>query len=104
MFSCMIATKEDRDVETPYIPGDFLQTYDTSGSTYLNFDGIMAELLARIDPYLYRKYITTDQKGCKIMYAECLKALYRTLDAALLFWVKLRTDMERWGFKMNRYD
>ena len=64
---------------TANIPGDFLQTYDTSGSTHLDFDGMMEKLLAYIDPYLYKKYITTDKKSRKIMYAECLKALYGTL-------------------------
>ena len=79
---------------TADITGDFLWIDDTSGSTYLKFDGIMAELLARIDPDIYIKYIATDEKGRKIMYAECLKALYGTLDAALLFWVKLSTGLE----------
>ena len=60
--------------------------------------------MARIDPYLYRKYITTDKKVCKVMYVEFLKALYVTLDTALLFWVKLSTDLERWRFKMNWYN
>ena len=80
---------------TEYIPGDFLQTDDTSGSTHLKFDGMMAELLDCIDPYLYIKYTNTDEKGRKIMHAECLKALYVTLDAAMLFWVKLSNDIER---------
>ena len=89
---------------TADIPGDFTQTDDTSASTHLKFDGMMAKLLARIDTYLYRKYITTYEKDCKIIYAECLKALYGKLGAALLFWVKLSTDIERWGFRMNQYD
>ena len=97
----MIDAKEDRDVATAEIPGAFLQTYDTSVSTHLNFDGMMAELLARIYPYLYRKYIITNKKCCKIIYAEFLKALYGTLDASLLFWVKLSNYLERWGFKIN---
>ena len=69
MCSCMIDVKEDRDVATAYITGAFLQTDDTSGNTHLKFDGMMAESLAHIDPDLYRKYITTVDKGCKIMYA-----------------------------------
>ena len=98
----MIDSKEDMEVTTADIPGDFTQTDDTSASTHLKFDGMMAKLLARIDTYLYRKYITTYEKDCKIIYAECLKALYGTLDATLPFLVKLSTDLEIWGFKMNR--
>ena len=89
---------------TAGIPGDLLQADDTSGSTHLNFDGMMSELLARIDPYKYRTCITTYEKICKIMHAECLKAVYGTLDAAILIWAKISTDMERWGFNMNQYD
>ena len=76
MFSCMIGSKEDRNVETEDISGDFLQTDDTIGSTNFSFDGMVAELLARIDPGLYRKYITTYEKGRKIIYSGRLKALY----------------------------
>ena len=86
------------------IPGDLLHTDDTSVSTHLKFNGIMVELLARIDTDLYRNYTTTYEKVFKIIYAECLKALYGKLGAALLFWVKLSTDIERWGFRMNQYD
>jgi hypothetical protein len=33
-----------------------------------------------------------------------LKAIYGTLNAALLFWLKLSKDLETWGFVMNPYD
>ena len=70
MFPFVIGDKADRYVATAYIPGYFLQTYETSGSKHLNFDRMMAELLAHIDPYIYRKYITKNEKDCKIMHAE----------------------------------
>ena len=67
------------------IPGDLLQTYDSRGRTHLKFYRMMAEILDQIDPGIYRKYITIDGKVRKIMYAECLNAIYGTLNAALLF-------------------
>ena len=70
-----------------------MQTDDTSGSTNLKFYGMMAELLVPIDQYIHIKYITADEKGFKIIYSERLKALCGTMDAALLFWVKLSTDL-----------
>jgi hypothetical protein len=33
-----------------------------------------------------------------------MKALYGTLKAALLFWKKLKTTLESWGFILNPYD
>ena len=55
VFSCMIDTKEDMGVATADILGPFLHTDDTSGSTSLNLDGMMAGLLACIYPDIYRK-------------------------------------------------
>ena len=63
------------------------------GIKHLNFDILMAELMDCIDPLLYRNYITTDEKGRKIMYDEFLTTIYGTMDAVLLFWVKLITDL-----------
>ena len=55
VFSQIIDSKEDMDVATEEIPGYFLQADDTSGSTNLKFDGMMAELLVPIDQYIHRK-------------------------------------------------
>ena len=103
MFLCMIDSKEEREVATEDTPGYFFQTDSTSNSTHLKLDGLMAELLAHIDPDIYRKYTATDEKGFKIMYAEYQNSLYLTLDSAILFRVKISTDLDRWGFKMNMY-
>ena len=65
----MIDSKEDSVVVTADIPVSFLHTDDTIDITHLKFYGMMEELLACIDPYLYRKYTTTDEKGLKIMYS-----------------------------------
>ena len=81
-----------------------MKTDDTIGTTLFNFDRLTEELLDCIDPLLYIKYITTDDKGCKIMYDEFLKAIYGKMDSVLLFWVKLSTDLERWRLRINWYD
>jgi hypothetical protein len=38
----------------------------------------MAELLVRVDPATYRKYIVKDKKGNNTLYVELTKALYGT--------------------------
>ena len=40
----------------------------------------------------------------KVLYVEVLKALYGMLEAALLFYKKLKKDLESIGFKTNPYD
>ena len=38
------------------------------------------------------------------MYAELAKALYGTLNAALLFWKNLSAKLQSWGYERNPYD
>ena len=105
MLSCLIDAYERRDVATTDIPGAFLQTPDKSTErTHLKFEGVMVEQLVQIDPAKYSPHVRMDSKGNKYMYAECLKAIYGTLNAALMFWQLLSGDLKVWGFEVNPYD
>jgi hypothetical protein len=104
ILSCMIDAKEKRDVATANIPGAFLQIEYTEGDTHLRIEGTTAEMLAQIDPKVYRKYITTTANGKKVLYAETMKAIYGTLNASLFFWIKLSTSLLKLGFIFNPYD
>jgi hypothetical protein len=104
ILSCMIDAKEERDVATADIPGAFLQTDYVEGDTHLRIEGTMAELLAQIDPKLYRKYIITSPNGKKVLYAETMKAIYGALNSSLLFWIKLSGSLRKLGFITNPYD
>jgi hypothetical protein len=102
MISCTIDAHEERDVATVDIPGAFMQA-DMEGTVHLRIDGAMAELLIRLDPALYSQY-TEDRNGKKVLYLLLQKALYGTLQAALLFYNKLVTVLKGWGFEINPYD
>jgi len=39
-----------------------------------------------------------------MLYIKLRKALYGTLQVALLFWKLLSTTLTEWGFKINDYD
>ena len=54
----------------------------------------LAELLVKVAPDIYRKYITRDKKGKAILYMRLQKALYGLMRAALLFYRKLRKKLE----------
>jgi hypothetical protein len=103
ILSCMIDAMEGRDVATADIPGAFLQTDYTKGDTHLRLEGEMVTLLEKIDPG-YSKYVFTNKKGKKILYAETMKAIYGTLNASLLFWIKLSASLTKMGFEVNPYD
>ena len=38
------------------------------------------------------------------MYAEAKKAIYKTIEASLLFWKKLSKILEEMGYQRNKYD
>ena len=77
MISCTIDALERRDVATADIPGAFMQT-DMEDTVHMVLEGKMAELLVKIDPKLYRKYLLIE-KGKPVMYVQLKKVLYSTL-------------------------
>jgi hypothetical protein len=102
MLSCVIDAAEHRDVATVDIPGAFMQA-DMDDTVHVKLEGKMVDLLVKIEPKLYRKYVLIE-KDKPILYVELKKALYGTLRAALLFWQKLSTQLVDWGFEINPYD
>jgi hypothetical protein len=102
LLTCAIDALERRDVATVDIPGAFMQA-DMDEVVHMKLEGQMAELLVRLDPKLYRKYLHSNN-GKPVLYVELKKALYGTLKAALLFWRRLSNQLGEWGFKVNPYD
>ena len=101
-----IDAKEGRDVATCDIPGAFLQTDMNEGDdrVHIKLDGAMVELLAKINPQVYQKYIILSRKGKPVLYGETHKAIYGTLNASLLFYKKLVKSLQGWGFEINTYE
>ena len=77
MLSCVIDATEGRDVATVDIPGAFMQA-DMDETVHVKLEGTMAELFARLDPKMYRKYVRTE-RGKPVLCVELLKALYGTI-------------------------
>ena len=82
----------------------FKQITRIMSSCTLMLDGILAELMVKVEPSLYRKYITTNAKGKPIFYVQVEKAVYGMMKSALLFYRKLVADLISIGFKINPYD
>ena len=81
-----IAAHEGRDVATIDLPGAYLHT-DSDEDVILHLKDKLAELMATIDPKLYRKYISHDAKGRPELYVKVQKATYGLLRSALLFYL-----------------
>ncbi len=98
-----IYAHKNRDTATCDIPGAFLQA-DNPDYVLMRLDGILAELMAKVDHKLYHKYITTNAKGKPVLYIQLEKAVYGMMKSALLFYRKLVADLISLGFEINPYD
>ena len=63
----------------------------------------LSEMMLKIDPSMYRKYVTYSKNGVPMLYVCLYKALYGMLRAALLFYKRLRSDLEDRVFVVNPY-
>ncbi len=98
-----INAHEGRDVMTFDIPGAFVTT-KTDEYVIMTLRGHLCEIMTRIDPKLYQKYITKDKKENSVLYVQLYKSLYGLLRSALLFYKKFRKELEDYGFVMNPFD
>ena len=96
-----IDTKENWDVAIIDMPETFLHV-DNDETVVMFMKGKMAELMVHVAPY--RKYITATKQGEKILNMKVQKALYGMLKSALLFYERIRENLEKNGFKVNPYD
>ena len=103
MLSCAIDAKEGRHVAVTDIPVAFLHA-DMEQDIHMLLKGTIAELIVKLEPRLYRKYIWRNKNDKPMLYVKLRKALYGTLQAALLFWELLSNTLKEWGFKVNDYD
>jgi hypothetical protein len=69
----------------------------------MRLDGILAELMVKVAPKLYRKFVTTNSKGKPVLYVQLEKAVYGMMKSALLFYCKLVADLLSLGFTINPY-
>ena len=101
-LTAVIDAMQGREVAVVDVPGAFMQA-DMDEQVHVKLTGKMAELLIEIDDKMYRPCLTYE-KGKPVLYVELLKALYGTLRAARLFWEKLSTKLQEWGYEFNPYD
>lgn len=107
LLTATIDAEEGRDVMTADIPNAFVQT-DTEQMPdkeriTMKIRGTLVDMLVELNSDLYRPHIVMEGKEM-ILYVQVLKALYGMLQSSLLFYKKLRADLEAIGFQVNPYD
>ena len=96
-MSCTIDAKENRYVVVTDITGALLHA-DMEDEVH------MLLTICQIRSKTIHKYIWSNKKDKPMLYVRINKALYGTLQAALLFWRILSDTLKGWGFKLNEYD
>lgn len=107
-LSATIDAKEGREVAVVDIPNAFILTpneklRDWHETDIMKIRGKLAEMLVEIDPTTYAPYVTYEN-GVPVLYVEIWRALYGMIKSPLLFYRKLRKDLEEAGFTINPYD
>jgi len=93
---------EERDVASFDLPAQFLQT-DMDTLLFLKVTGPLALLLVEYDTDRWKKHLRKE-RGKPVIYVQCKKAIYGTLNAAILAYRKLTGHLKSWGLNMNPYD
>ena len=99
-----VIAKEDRDCATVDLPGFFLQIEaDKDKQLILKLTRAVAILLVKANKEKWRPHLQKENSKW-VIYVSCDKAIYGTMNAALLADKKLAKLFLEWGFVMNPYD
>ena len=102
-ITSVIAANEKRFVRCYDVPGAFLHA-ESDENVLMVLRGELAEMMIHVAPQIYQPYVKMDKKGTPIIYVRLKKALHGLLRSSLLFYIKLRGELEAYGFKINHYD
>ena len=105
--TCVIDAFEGRDIMTCDIPNAFIQTAipnvkEGEARMTMKITGIVVDYLVALDPN-YRKYVVMEGKR-RVIYVVLLRAIYGATVSSLLWYKKLRGDLEKEDFVFNPYD
>jgi hypothetical protein len=106
LLTAVIDAAEGRDVATIDIPNAFVQTRleNEEDKAIMRLRGKLAELMVKVAPEIYSKYVIINSNGETMLYVRLLNALYGIMKAALLYYEKFVRDILSIGFVLNPYD
>ena len=69
----------------------------------INIRGLLVDLLLKIDPEFNENFVTIDKKGEKLIFVQCMKSIYGTMVAILIYHKKFVKTLKRTGFQLNPF-
>ena len=100
-YTMIVDAQKNFDVAIVDLPAQFLQT-EIDEVIQLKILGPLALLLVEHDTGTWKKYLRKEN-GKPVIYVLCNKAIYGTLNAAILAYKKLTKYFVEWKFNMNPY-
>jgi len=100
----MTAICEERHIINGDVPGAFLNGLfsDSGEKVYAKFTGKLVDVLCEVKER-YKEFVTYEN-GKKVLYVLLNKALYGTVQAALIWYKMFVSTLKGMGFELNRYD
>ncbi|CAJ1948819.1 unnamed protein product [Cylindrotheca closterium] len=105
MITCIIDAYEGQDMMSLDISNAFIQTQmpmDARSRVMMKITGLLVDMMIQLEPR-YCDYVVIEN-GKQVIYVRVLQAIYGMLEASMLWYKKLRGDMEKHGFIFNPYN
>jgi hypothetical protein len=102
IITATIDAFKKREVAIVDVPGAYL-TAEMDEEVCMCLRGEQAELMVKMVPKIYRKYIYVGADKKPIKYVKLQKALYGCIRSALLFYLELLNDLDYYGCVLNPY-
>jgi hypothetical protein len=106
VLSCIIDAEEGRDVAVVDIPNVFVQTSveNEKDMAFIKICGVLVDFLVEIAQYVYKSYVSRDNKGMNQLLVQCQNVLYGTMVSSILYNRKFEKSLMEIGFIVNPYD
>jgi hypothetical protein len=106
LFSCIIDTKEGRDVAVVDIQNAFVQTRveNEKDVASIKICRVLIDIMVEIAPYVYKSYVSRYKKGMKQLLVQCQNSLYGTMVASLFYYRKFVKSLTDIGFIIKPYN
>ena len=92
-----------RDVATFDTRGSYLHT-EKYENVIMLLEGSLSEMMAKVSPKIYQKYVVMSIKLKPLLYVQIQKALCGLLWSALIFYRNMVKYLEAYGFQINPYN
>ena len=102
LITITIDVSENKYVAIVDVTGAFL-TADMDKEVIIVLEGEFAKIMEEIYPSTYREYVSLVKNIRKVLYVQLQNVLYQCIHSNIIFYRKLKGEIEVFGFLINQY-